>query len=180
MRRMWLAVTLVVAACADEIPEDVTQQMEAARDSTEVASADTATAQPDLEGLLRAAPSGTHVDWIRDIRVGLDSVPAEAALDRGDALHSVQELYSRRFEALRTFYGAGGVIAAGVAVTQAVEEASTHLQELMRLLATDASDAAVIEQSVRSSQDALDRVAIATREAGVPRDSPRDTVIIEG
>ena len=182
MRRMWLAVMLVVVACADEMPEDVTQRMEAARDSTEAESANTAPAQPepDLEGLLRAAPSGSHVDWIRDIRVGLDSVPAEAALDRGDALHSVQELYSRRFEALRIFYGAGGAIDAGVAVTQAVEDASTHLQELMRLLATDASDAAAIEQSVRSSQDALDRVGVATREAGVPRDSPRDTVIIEG
>jgi hypothetical protein len=177
---MWLAVTLVVAACADEMPEDVTQQMEAARDSTEVASADTAPAQPDLEGLLRAAPSGTHVDWIRDIRVGLDSVPAEAALDRGDALHSVQELYTRRFDALRIFYGAGGAIDAGAAVTQAVDDASTHLQELMRLLATDASDADAIEQSVRSSQEALDRVGVATREAGVPRDSPRDSVIIEG
>jgi hypothetical protein len=176
---MWLAVMLVGVACADEMPEDVTQRMEAARDSTEAESADTAAAQADLEGLLRAAPSGSHVDWIRDIRVGLDSVPAEAALDRGDALYRVQELYTRRFEALRIFYGAGGAIDAGVAVTQAVEDASTHLQDLMRLLATDASDAATIEQSVRSSQDALDRVGVATREAGVPRESPRDTVIIE-
>jgi hypothetical protein len=175
---MWLAVSLVVAACADEIPEDVTQEMEAARVSTEV-EADTMSPQPDLEGLLRAAPSGGHADWIRDIRVGLDSVPAEAALDRGDALHSVQELYTRRFEALRVFYGAGGAIDAGVEVEQAVAEASTHLQELMRLLATDASDAAAIEQSVRTSQDALDRIGVATREAGVALDSPRDTVIIE-
>lgn len=178
MRRMWLAVMLVVAACADEIPEDVTQEMEAARVSTEV-EADTVSAQPDLEGLLRAAPSGGHVDWIRDIRVGLDSVSAEAALDRGDALHSVQELYTRRFEALRVFYGAGGAVDAGAEVEQAVEDASTHLQELMRLLATDASDAAAIEQTVRTSQDALDRIGVATRAAGVPLDSPRDTVIID-
>lgn len=176
MRRMLLAVMLVVAACADEIPEDVTQQMEAARVSTEV-SADTTPAAPDLDELLSAAPSGGHVDWIRDVRSGLDSVPAEAALDRGDALHSVQELYTRRFEALRVFYGAGGAIDAGPEVTRAVAEAGSHLQELMRLLATDASEAAAIEQSARASQDALERVGAAARAAGVPPDSPRDTVI---
>lgn len=177
MRRMWLAVVLIVAACADEIPEDVSQQMEAARSSTEVV-ADTTPPQPDLDVLLQAAPSGGLTDWIRDVRVGLDSVPAEAALDRGDALHAVQELYTRRFEALRVFYGAGGAVNAGVDVTRAVEDASTQLQNLMRVLATDDSDAAAIEQSVIASQNALDRVEAAARAAGLPPDSPRDSAIV--
>jgi hypothetical protein len=32
---------------------------------------------------------------------------------------------------------------------------------------------------VRTSQDALDSIGVATRAAGVPLDSPRDTVIID-
>jgi hypothetical protein len=174
---MWLAVVLIVAACADEIPEDVSQQMEAARGSTEVA-ADTLPPQLDMDVLLQAAPPGGLTDWIRDVRVGLDSVPARAALDRGDALYAVQELYTRRLEALSIFYGAGGAVGAGAGVTQAVEDASTQLQDLMRVLATDASDAAAIEQSVIASQNALDRVEAAAQAAGLPPDSPRDSATV--
>jgi hypothetical protein len=48
----------------------------------------------------------------------------------------------------------------------------------MRVLATDASDAAAIEQSVIASQNALDRVEAAAQAAGLPPDSPRDSATV--
>src|SRR5690606_5700662 len=98
-------------------------------------------------------------------------------VDRGEARHAVQELYARRFEPLRMFYGVDGALDAGPALSEAVAIAGTRLQELMRLLAADASDAAMIEEAVRASQDALDQVESAARAAGLPPTAPRDTAV---
>ena len=174
MRRLWLAVVLVAIGCADEIPEDVSAEMEAAREANRPA-ADTVSG-PAPEELIVTAPAGGHADWIRDIRTGLDTVPAEAALDRGAALHSVQELYSRRFEPLRLFYGAGGALAGDARLTRAVENAGTHLQELMRHLAGNEANAALIDEVVRASQNALDEIEAAARAAGLPPTAPRDMI----
>lgn len=172
MRRLWLAVALLAAGCADEIPEDVSAEMEAARAANQQAADSVQSRAP--EELILTAPAGGHADWIRDIRTGLDTVPAEAAVDRGEALHSVQELYSRRFEPLRQFYGAGGAVDGGAQLAQAVERAGDQLQELMRLLAGDASDAARIEDATRASQRALDAIEAAAQAAGLPPTAPRD------
>lgn len=172
MRRMWLATVVLAVACADEIPEDVSAQMEAARTANE-APADTMT-EPTPAELIVTAPPGGHADWVRDIRTGLDTVPADAGLDRGEALYVVQELYSRRFEPLRQFYGPGGAEESGTQLAQAIERAGAQLQELMRLLASDAADAAQIEQTVRAAQDALDQVEAAARAAGLPPHAPRE------
>jgi len=172
MRRFWLGVVLLSLGCADEIPENVSQEMEARRAAQQAAS-DTSAAQDPAE-LLRHAPPGGHADWIRDIRSGLDTVPALAAVDRGDALHTVQELYARRYEPLRQFYGAGGAINAGAAVATAVEEAGTRLQQLMQQLASTDAQAESIEAAVAASRDALTRVEEAARAAGLPPIAPRD------
>ena len=172
MRRMWLATVVLAVACADEIPEDVSAQMEAARTARE-APTDTLR-EPTPDELLVTAPPGGHADWIRDIRTGLDTVPADAGLDRGEALHVVQELYSRRFAALRQFYGPGGAAESGSQLAQSIEGASAQLQALMRHLASDAADPAVIEQTVRAAQAALDQVAAAARAAGLPPHAPRE------
>ena len=172
MRRIWLATALLAVACADEIPEDVSAQMEAARTASE-ASTDTLAAETPEE-LLVTAPPGGHADWIRDIRTGLDTVPADAEVDRGEALYSVQELYARRFTALREFYGPGGVAESGAQLAQSIENAGARLQELMRLLASDGADAALIEQTVRATQDALAEVEAAARAAGLPPGAPRE------
>lgn len=172
MRRMWLATAVLAVACADEIPEDVSAHMEAARTANE-APADTIT-EPTPEELLVNAPPGGHADWIRDIQTGLDTVPADAGLDRGEALYAVQELYSRRFAALRQFYGPGGAAESGTQLSQSIENAGAQLQALMRHLASDAADAAVIEQTVRAAQDALDQVEAAARAAGLPPHAPRE------
>lgn len=175
MRGWWLAVTLVSVACADEIPEDVSEQMEAARAANRQ-DPDSLTG-PSPNELLVTAPAGGHADWIRDIRTGLDTVPAAAAIDRGEALHVVQELYSRRYEPLRLFYGTNGAAHAGPQLAQAVETAGTRLQELMRHLAGNAEDGATIEESVRATQESLDQVESAARAAGLPPSAPRDTLI---
>lgn len=175
MRRWWLAVVFLSGACADEIPEDVSKQMEAARAANQ-STPDTVTGLAPDE-LLVTAPPGGHADWIRDIQTGLDTVPAEAAIDRGEALYAVQELYSRRYEPLRQFYGANGAAHAGPQLAQAVGDAGTRLQELMRLLAGDEADAAMIEEAVRVSQDALDGVESAAQSAGLSPTAPRDTLI---
>lgn len=172
MRRWWLAVLLVSVACADEIPEDVSQQMEAARAAN--SGADSLNGPTPAE-LLIAAPAGGHADWVRDIRVGLDTVPAEAAVDRGEALHMVQELYSRRYEPLRRFYGPGGAADAGPQLAQAVASVGSQMQELIRRLAGSDSDVTLIEQAVRAAQAALDDVLSAAQAAGLPPSAPRDT-----
>ena len=175
MRRWWLGVLLVSVACADEIPEDVSEQMEAARAAARQNS-DSLTG-PSPDELLVTAPAGGHTDWIRDIRTGLDTVPAAAAVDRGEALHVVQELYSRRFEPLRLFYGTGGAANAGPQLARAVEDAGSRLQVLMRYLAGNEADAAMIAEAVRTTQDALDLVESAARSAGLPPSAPRDTAV---
>lgn len=174
MRRLGLAVVLIAAACADEIPEDVSAQMEAARTANQ-AAVDTAGA-PVVEELLVTAPAGGHMTWIRDIHTGLDSVLAKAEVDRGEALHAVQELYSRRFEPLRRFYGAGGALDTGPAMSQSVESAGIQLQQLMQHLASDAADADLLGQSVRASHDALQQVENASRDAGLDPAAPREAV----
>lgn len=170
MKRLWIAVFLSAAACADEIPEDVSAEMEAAR---AVQSGDTVVT-PDLTELLRTAPPGGHADWIRDIRTGLDTVPAMAAVDRGEALHAVRELYARRFEPLRLFYGADGVAHAGAGVEQAIDRAAAQLQELTRLLAEPGGDAEAVGQSVRAAQESLTAIETAARSAGLTPAAPRD------
>jgi hypothetical protein len=175
MRQGWLGIVLVAAACADEIPEDVSARMEAARAARDTA-ADSA-AVPDLEELLVNAPPGGHADWVREIRTGLDSVAPRAASDRGEALYGLQEIYSRRFEALRRFYGADGAAGPVPAVARAVEDAGEQLRELMRHLASTDADSTVIAASIQSSRDALQRVEDAARAAGMPPSAPRDSVI---
>lgn len=173
MRRWWLAVLLVAVACADEIPEDVSQQMEAARAANRPGADSLNGPAPDE--LLITAPAGGHADWVRDIRIGLDTVPAEAAVDRGEALHMVQELYSRRFEPLRRFYGPGGAADAGPQLAQAVQGVGSQMQELMRRLAGNEPDGTLIEEAVRAAQEALDEVLSAAQAAGLPPSAPRDT-----
>jgi hypothetical protein len=174
MRRMWLAIVPLSLGCADEIPEDVSAEMEAARSANESA-ADTLSGPTPAE-LLVTAPAGGHADWIRDIRTGLDTVPAEAGLDRGEALHIVQELYSRRFEPLRQFYGPGGAADAGPQLAQAVERVGMQLQALMGHLAGNEADAALIKDAVGASQDALDRAEAAAQAAGLSPTAPRDII----
>jgi hypothetical protein len=175
MGRWWLALVAVSVACADEIPEDVTEQMEAARAASQEIPDSLAAPSPDE--LLVTAPAGGHADWIDDIRTGLDTVATQAAVDRGEALYGVQELYSRRFEPLRQFYGTNGAANAGAHLAQAVEGAGTRMQELMRHLAGNEADSAAIEAAVRATQDALDQVENVAASAGLPPSAPRDTVI---
>ena len=175
MRRLWLAAALTVAACADEIPEDVSTEMERAARASHADSG--AEAGPSVNELMVSAPPGGHVDWIRDIRAGLDSVPAEAALDRGEALYTVQELYSRRYVPLRQFYGPDGAAPGAPRLASAVEGAGTRLQELMGLLAGNQSDAGAVEQAVRAVQDALDQAQAAAQAAGLHPSAPRDSAV---
>lgn len=170
MRRLWIPVFLSAAACADEIPEDVSAQMEAAR---AVQSGDTIVTPP-LAELLQTAPPGGHADWIRDISMGLDTVPAMAAVDRGEALHAVRELYARRFEPLRQFYGAEGVAHAGVGLEQAIDQSAAQFQELMRQLAETGGDAETVGQNVRATQESLSAIEAAARSAGLTPAAPRD------
>lgn len=175
MGRWWLAVVAVSVACADEIPEDVTEQMEAARAASQPGPDSLTSPSPDE--LLVTAPAGGHADWIADIRTGLDTVPTHAADDRGEALHAVRELYARRFEPLRLFYGTNGAANGGPQLATAVEGAGIRLQELMRNLAGNEADTAMIEAAVRATQEALDQVESAAQAAGLPPSAPRDTVI---
>lgn len=175
MRRLCILAVLSAVACADEIPDDVSAQMEAARAEQ---SGDTVAAL-GLAELLQTAPPGGHSDWIRDIRMGLDTVPAMAALDRGEALYAVRELYARRFEPLHQFYGAEGVAHAGAELAQTIDRSGAQLQDLMRRLADNAVDAAAIEESVRTAQQSLVGIETAARTAGLTPEAPRNAAVSE-
>lgn len=175
MRHGWLGILLVSAGCADEIPEDVSARMEAARSANE-AAVDSAVGA-DMEDLLVTAPPGGYADWIGEIRTGLDSVAPRAAIDRGEALYGLQEVYSRRFEALRRFFGAEGAAQPAPAVAAAVEDAGARIRELMRHLASSTADSAAVAAAIQASRDALTRVENAARAAGMPPSAPRDSVV---
>lgn len=174
MRRSWLLILSLSVACADEMPEDVSAHMEAARAANQP-TADTV-AGVDMEALIMSAPPGGHATWVDDIRKGLDTVAAAATVDRGEALYTVQELYSRRFDPLRQFYGADGAASPAPQLAQAVERAGAQLQELMRNLAGEAADGSVIEENVRAAKESLDHVEDAARAAGLAPTAPRDVL----
>ena len=173
MKWSMIPVLLVLAGCADEIPEDVSAEMDARRAATQDSVADTTANAAPLEQLLESAPAGGHADWVAEIRAGLDSVPADAAVDRGDAQHSVQELYTRRFSYLVDFYGANGVAHAGPALASAIDAAGARLQELMRGLADDRATPDQISAGVRTAQEALTEIETQARAAGLPPAAPR-------
>lgn len=174
MRRLrWLPVLLVLAGCADEIPQNVSEEMDAARAAS---GADTAALAGDsvrVEQLLATAPPGGYADWVADIRAGLDSVTVDAAIDRGDAIHSAQELQARRYDYLVQFYGPQGVSFAGEPLAAAVEQVGARLQELMRRLADNQADSTAIAQSVQAVKTALAEVDSQARAAGLPPTAPR-------
>lgn len=177
MRRAWLVILTLTVACADEMPEDVSARMEAAREANRPATDTIAgTDSAAMEALIMSTPSGGHAAWVDDIRTGLDTVVAAASVDRGEALYTVQELYTRRFDPLRQFYGAGGVASPSPQLAQAVESAGAQLQELMRNLAGDAADGTVIEGNVRMAKESLDHVEAAARAANLAPSAPRDVL----
>jgi hypothetical protein len=173
MKWSMIPALLVLAGCADEIPEDVSAEMDARRAATQEPVEDTTTGQARLEQLLESGPAGGYIDWVAEIRAGLDSVPADAAVDRGAALHSVQELYTRRFSYLVEFYGVGGAAHAGDALARAVDAAGARLQELMRSLADDQASREHIRAGVAAAQDALSEIETQARAAGLPPAAPR-------
>jgi hypothetical protein len=173
MKWSMIPVLFVLAGCADEIPEDVSAEMDARRAATQPPADDTTANTAPLEQLLESAPAGGYMDWIAEIRTGLDSVPADAAVDRGDAQHAVQELYTRRFAYLVEFYGPGGATHAGDALASTIDAAGARLQELMRSLADDRAAAEHITASVRAAQDALTAIEAQARAAGLPPEAPR-------
>jgi hypothetical protein len=168
-------VLLVLAGCADEIPEDVSAEMDARRIEAEPPPADTLPSASRVSELLESAPAGGYADWLADVMSGLDSVSTDAATDRGDALHAVQELVARRFEYLVQFYGPQGAAHAGMALAQSIERAGQALQDLMRMLADTQADAARIEAGVTAARTALRDVDAQARAAGLPPTAPRTT-----
>lgn len=168
----WVPLLLALAGCADEIPEDVSAEMDARRAATQSAD-DTTAASVDVQELLEEAPAGGYLDWVRDIHAGLDSVAADAVYDRGDALHSAQELYYRRYEYLVDFYGHQGAAPAGPGLAQAIEQVGTQLQDLMRLLSDDQTDGERIAAAISAIKDALAEVETQGRAAGLPPEAPR-------
>lgn len=174
MRRFrWVPVLVVLAGCADEIPENVSQEMDAARAATAADTASPASDSLRVEQLLATAPPGGYADWVADIRAGLDSVTVDAAIDRGDAIHSAQELQARRYTYLVQFFGPEGASYAGQPLASAVEQVGAQLQELMRRLADNQSDSTAIAQSVQNVKSALAEVDNQGRAAGLPPTAPR-------
>jgi hypothetical protein len=166
-----LAGTLAMVACADEVPRQSPPEFVEAppRDGyvgEAVAGQDDDVAAP-------GTPAGGYLDWIAELRSGLDRVAAVAVTDRETALREVQELYASRHEYLQLYFGDGGAMYVSDELAQAVERSADEFRSLIRQLASMADDGAAVEEAVAAAARSLDAVAATAHAAGLPADAPR-------
>lgn len=152
----------VMCACAPpELPETAT----IADDSTLV--------PPQSDDPMLQAPAGGYVDWVNDLKSGVDQVMTQAREDRTAAQHAVQRLYESRQRYLVQYFGEGGRAVASEQMAGAVQQVSTYLQELMRQLSTDEVPLEQVEETVTAAKTSLDSVLTAGQAAGLAPSAPR-------
>jgi high-affinity iron transporter len=172
---VWLAL-LALSACGR------TGDDAAADDSSvEIGSVPDSNADPAAE-VLPGTPPGGLVDWVTDIREGLQDVPslvarssaADSAVEGRAAAESVVlDLYLGRQEYIERYYGPGGPRDGGEALDAAVGDAESKFHEVLRLAgATPPAETASVQAAIDRLSEALDRVLDEARAAGVPLDAP--------
>jgi hypothetical protein len=165
-----LAGTLVVVACADEVPrQDPPEFVEAPPRDGYLGEA--VAGQDDVAA--PGTPAGGYLDWIAELQSGLDRVAAVAVTDRETALREVQELYASRHEYLQIYFGDGGAMYVSGELAQAVERSADEFRSLIRQLASMADDGVAVEDAVAAAARSLDAVAATAHAAGLPADAPR-------
>lgn len=114
-------------------------------------------------------PAGGLVDWVAEIRSGLQALPAQAATEPRAAQDRALELYVGRQEYIEIYYGPAGRLSGGGVLGTTVAEAETRFHELMQLLGqTPAPDSARVATAVDALEGQLERVLAEARAAGVP------------
>jgi hypothetical protein len=165
-----LAGTLAMVACADEVPRQSPPEFVEAppRDGY---LGEAVVGQDDVTA--PGTPAGGYLDWIAELRSGLERVADVAVTDRETALREVQELYASRHEYLQLYFGDGGAMYVSDELAQAVERSADEFRSLIRQLASMADDGAAVEDAVAAAARSLDAVAATAHAAGLPADAPR-------
>jgi hypothetical protein len=122
---------------------------------------------PNDGGLIPGTPAGDLADWVKDIRNGLDEIPALTKQNPADAQKKALDLYITRQEYAEMYYGLDGRNKASEELSAAIETAEERFHVVMQLLAQTAPAQDAVESAVDSldAQQAL--VAKLWKKAGV-------------
>lgn len=162
MRTVLLILMIAfTAGCAE--PE--TGEEAEATASTEEARAAAASAD-GASGMIHNTPEGGVLEWVRDIRTGLDSVAALAGSDPAAAQGAVLNLYVMRQEYLEGYYGPGGRLEATPELAEAIETNEARFHALMSELSTEAPDSAGVAALTDSLAAQTARVRAAAEAVG--------------
>ena len=122
---------------------------------------------PNDGGIIPGTPAGDLADWVKDIRKGLDDIPALTRQNPADAQKKALDLYITRQEYAEMYYGLDGRNKASEELSAAIETAEQRFHVVMQLLAqkTPAQDAVETAVDSLDAQQAL--VAKLWKKAGV-------------
>ena len=122
---------------------------------------------PNDGGLIPGTPAGDLADWVKDIRKGLDDIPALTKQNPADAQKKALDLYITRQEYAEMYYGLDGRNKASEELSAAIEAAEQRFHVVMQLLAQKAPAQDAVETAVDSldAQQAL--VAKLWKKSGV-------------
>lgn len=164
-----VALSLVVPACADELPRQSPPEF--------VEEAPPGGRYPPdpmaLPEIMPGTPANGYIDWVADLRAGLARVEADAtASEREESLRLMQDLYATRHEYLEHYFGRGGALFVGDGMAEAVARSAAELHDLMRRLADPAEDASRLRDTIRAADQALYDVEAEGRAAGLSPTAP--------
>jgi hypothetical protein len=155
-RRAWLLCAACCAACG----------------SAPGHSADRPPAETPAAGLrLAGTPPGSLVDWVADIRAGLEPVPAMVDTDPAAARRTAVDLYVNRQEWIERYYGPYGTLDPDTtsALGRAVRELEARFHDLIAVLGDTAVKRAGVAAAVQRLDQQAERLLLeATRAAARP------------
>jgi hypothetical protein len=169
MRRPWmLGAVLVLAGCADEVPQqDTPEPVEAPSPAGDFSGQGAGG-----EDLSPGTPAEGYVAWIADLRSGLARVESLALTERETALRMVQDLYASRLEYLERYFGGGGMMYVSDGMARAVDRSAAEFQSLMEQLAGVDDDPARLADTVRAADQALYDIEAEGQAAGLRPTAP--------
>lgn len=134
---------------------------------------ETGAGQEVASEIIPGTPPGSLVEWIQDIRSGLEGLAGRLQEDPQGASQSVTELYLSRQEYIERYYGAGGSRAGSQALGRVVVEAESRFHDLMRIAGRNPPpDSQEVAEAVSSLVERLREVLDEAVAAGVPLEAP--------
>lgn len=162
----FLMSVALLAACGG--PQDDPGTDTAAADSAPSTAGTTAPPAADrgASDMIFNTPEGGLLDWVADIRAGLDSVPALMGSDPSAAQGTVLTLYAMRQEYLEGYYGESARLETTPELSAAIMENEQRFHALMMELAQESPDSATVVTLTDSLEAQTARVRQAAEGTG--------------